>query len=223
MWFAGPTHRGPDAGRPAALRPGFDLKPGMRVGLYGGSFNPAHEGHTHVADTTRRRLGLDRVIWLVSPQNPLKRAPASDLAARMANARGLAHGPAMIVSDIEARLGTAYTVDVVRQLKARFPGVRFVWLMGADNLMGFHRWRGWTEIMRLVPVAVVARPGFELAGGAAVAAKRFSAARRPQSAARTLADARPPAWTYLTAPLRHVSSTALRRRARVQNPPKNPS
>jgi nicotinate-nucleotide adenylyltransferase len=186
----------------------------MKVGLYGGSFNPAHEGHAHVAETGLARLGLDRVIWLVSPQNPLKRSRPAELAARLAGARAMAHGPSMIVSDLEARLGSAYTIDVVRILKARFPGVRFVWLMGADSLAGFHRWRGWTEIMREIPVAVVARPGFELAGGLSPAARRFGHARRPATQAGALARTRPPAWVYLTAPLNFLSSTSLRRKSK---------
>src|SRR3954470_23274469 len=143
MWFAGPARLVPEAGRPSAQRLGFHLEPGMRVGLFGGSFNPAHEGHAHVAETALQRLHLDRVIWLVSPQNPLKAASeTADLAERMAGARRLARGPAMIVSDAESRLGSQYTIDIVRTLKARFPGVDFVWIMGADSLASFHRWRG---------------------------------------------------------------------------------
>lgn len=214
MSFAGRARRVPDAGRPAALRLGFDLRPGMRVGLFGGSFNPAHQGHAHVAETARVRLRLDRVIWLVSPQNPLKRRQPADLAERMAAAGQFARGPSMIVSDLESRLGVTYSIDVIRILKARFPGVRLVWVMGADNLSGFHRWRGWTEIMRAVPVAVVARPGFVLAGGLSAAARRFAFARRPASQAGRLAGMRPPAWVYLTAPLNFLSSTSLRRQAR---------
>jgi nicotinate-nucleotide adenylyltransferase len=191
---------------------GFDLTPGMRVGLYGGSFNPAHEGHAHVARTALRRLRLDRVIWLVSPQNPLK--PADGTAShdqRIDSARRHAPGRAMIVSGVEARLGSRYTVDTVRALKARFPSVRFVWIMGADNLASFHHWRGWTQIMREVPVAIVSRPGDALKSRLSPAARRFARRRLPQSAARTLADRAPPAWVYLTAPLNDVSSTALRR------------
>ena len=161
------------------------------MGLYGGSFNPAHEGHAHVARIALVRLGLDRVIWLVSPQNPLKREGAADLAERMAGARRLARGPAMIVSDLEARLGIRYTVDLVRLMRARYPAVRFVWLMGADNLAGFHRWRGWAEIMRRVPVCVVARPGWALkgslvAGGAPIC---LGAAARQRGAAAGAGDA----------------------------------
>jgi nicotinate-nucleotide adenylyltransferase len=185
----------------------------MRVGLYGGSFNPAHEGHAHVAQTALVRLGLDRVVWLVSPQNPLKSAPpASDLAARVAGAREQAHGPAMIVSDIEARLGFRYSIDIIRALRGRYPGVRFVWVMGADSLASFHRWRGWAEILRLIPVCVVARPGWGIRGQLAPAARRFAWARRPSSEARKLANLPPPAWIFLTAPLNFASSTEIRRR-----------
>ena len=185
----------------------------MRVGLYGGSFNPAHEGHVHVAETARRRLALDRVIWLVSPQNPLKTAhETADLAQRMAGARGLAKGPGMIVSDIETRLGSAYTIDTVRALKQRFPGVNFVWIMGADSLAGFHRWRGWTQIMREVPVAVVSRPWISLRSRFSPAAARFAHYRRPSSQAIRLAGATTPAWVFLFGRFNFQSSTALRER-----------
>jgi nicotinate-nucleotide adenylyltransferase len=185
----------------------------MRVGLYGGSFNPAHEGHAHVAETAKRRLHLDRVIWLVSPQNPLKsRHETADLAERMASARSLAKGPGMIVSDVESRLGSAYTIDTIRALKRRFPGVKFVWIMGADSLASFHRWRGWVQIMREVPVAVVSRPWISLKSRFSPAALRFAPYRLPSTAALRLADARPPAWVFLFGRFNFLSSTALRDR-----------
>jgi nicotinate-nucleotide adenylyltransferase len=215
MWSAGRAPRRPVAGRPAGLRLGFHLAPGMRVGLFGGSFNPAHEGHAHVAETARRRLRLDKVIWLVSPQNPLKPThETASLAARMAGARRYARGPAMIVSDAEGRLGSQYTIDTVRALKARFPGVKFVWIMGADGLASFHRWRGWTEIMREIPVAVVSRPWVSLKSRFAPAARRFARFRRPSASAARLPGATPPAWVFLRAPLNFQSSTALRERLR---------
>src|SRR5271163_4334682 len=180
MWFAGPAARVPAAGRPSVLRLGFDLKPGMRVGLFGGSFNPAHDGHAHVAETALRRLGLDRIIWLVSPQNPLKPSHETDAhTRRLWGALRYAEGPSMIVSDAEVKIGSRYTVDTVRALKARFPGVRFVWIMGADSLAGFHRWRGWTQIMREVPLAVVDRPWITLKSRFSPAARRFAHARVP--------------------------------------------
>lgn len=205
--------RGP-GGRPGALRLGFALTLGLRVGLYGGSFNPAHAGHAHVAETARERLRLDRVIWLVSPQNPLKSsAETASLAARMAGARRVAKGRAMIVADAETRLGVRYTIDAIRALKARHPGVKFVWIMGADGLAGFHRWHGWTEIFGEIPIAVIARPGFSLQSRAAPAARRFARFRRPAADAASLPGAAPPAWAFLTAPLHFHSSTALRRAA----------
>nr|WP_275945267.1 nicotinate-nucleotide adenylyltransferase [Brevundimonas nasdae] len=193
------------------MRDGLILSPGMKVGLFGGSFNPAHDGHAHVAETAQRRLGLDRVVWLVSPQNPLKDARHSaPLADRMASAREHAHGPSMIVSDFETRAGVAWTVDTLRLLVARHPGVHFVWLMGSDNLASFHRWRGWTDIMRLMPVAVIARPGSLLDSRTAPAAARFAGARVPAEQAGLLATLAAPAWTYLTAPLNPRSSSAIR-------------
>jgi nicotinate-nucleotide adenylyltransferase len=199
------------------LRDGLDLSPGMTVGLFGGSFNPAHDGHLHVAETALNRLGLDRVVWLVSPQNPLKgRHETAPLEDRLASARAWARGPSMIVSDVETRMGTRWTIDTLRALKARHPGVRFVWLMGSDNLAGFHRWRGWTDIMRMMPVAVIARPGSMLESRSAPAARRFASWRVPQDQARLLSHLEAPAWTYLTAPLNRSSSTALRASARRQ-------
>jgi nicotinate-nucleotide adenylyltransferase len=183
----------------------------MRVGLFGGSFNPAHPGHAHVAETAQKRLGLDRVIWLVTPQNPLKSArDAAPLAERLASARTQAKGPSMIVSDAETRIGSQYTLDTLRVLKARFPGVRFVWIMGADNLASFHRWRGWVEIMRNTPVAVVARPDSLHKSRAGPTARRFASARLATREAPLLARAKAPAWVYLRGPLNFASSTALR-------------
>jgi nicotinate-nucleotide adenylyltransferase len=197
--------------RASALRLGFHLEPGMRVGLFGGSFNPAHDGHAHVAETALMRLGLDRVIWLVSPQNPLKSARhTAPLEKRLASARRFARGPAMIVSAAEDRLGTRYSLDTLRALQTRFPAVRFVWVMGADNLATFHLWRGWPEILRTVPVAVVARPGALLQGRLAPAARAFGWARLGEAAARVLPQTPPPAWIYLNAPLNEASSTHLR-------------
>jgi nicotinate-nucleotide adenylyltransferase len=212
MWFAGPARLTSTAGRPGALRPGFHLEPGMTVGLYGGSFNPAHEGHAHVAETALTRLGLDRLIWLVSPQNPLKSGHETEaLERRIAAVRRYAASPSMIVADAETRMGSQYTIDTVRVLKARFPGVRFVWVMGADSLASFHRWRGWTQIMSQLPVAVVSRPWTGLKSRFSPAARRFAHARIPAAAARTLPYRTAPAWVYLPGPLSFASSTALRR------------
>ncbi len=202
----------PSKARPDSLRLGFTLSRGMRVGLFGGSFNPAHDGHTHVAETALVRLGLDRVIWLVSPQNPLKRDGAAPRAERLAGARQFARGRRMIVSDAETRFGVRYTIDTLTRFRSRFPGVHFVWIMGADNLAQIHRWRGWPDIFRTVPIAVVARPG----GGAeararlAPAARRFASARLGENAGPILAYQKAPAIITLEAPLHPASSTAIR-------------
>ena len=210
MWSAGPAPHPQGGNRHGALDLRLGLKPGMSVGLFGGSFDPAHEGHAHVAETVLKRLGLDRVIWLVSPGNPLKpRAPA-ELKRRMASAEAMARGPRMIVSDAESRLGVRYTIDTVRALKARYPGVRFVWIMGADSLKDLHRWRGWTQLMDEIPMAIVARPGSAIRSRLAPAARRYAHARLPSGAARRLASSTPPAWTFLRAPWSFASSTALR-------------
>jgi nicotinate-nucleotide adenylyltransferase len=211
MFQAGPAPFKPAVAR-GALRDGLSLSPGMRVGLFGGSFNPPHTGHLHVAETARIRLGLDKVVWLVSPQNPLKSSgETAGLEQRMAWVRDLAHGPDMIVSDVETRIDTQWTVDTLRLLKARHPGVKFVWIMGSDNLMGFHHWKGWTDIARLMPMAVVARPGSILGSRFAPTSTFFADRRVPASRAPILAEMEAPAWVYLTAPLNPQSSTAIRK------------
>jgi nicotinate-nucleotide adenylyltransferase len=212
MWFAGAARRVPEGVVHGALDLKLPLQPGMRVGLFGGSFDPAHEGHALVAETALKRLGLDKVIWLVSPGNPLKPNAPAGLGRRMASARRVARGPGMIVSDAESRIGHRYTIDTVRAFKARYPGVRFVWIMGADSLLGFHRWRGWTELMREIPMAIITRPGSAIRSRLAPAARRFAHARLPSSRARRLAFATPPAWIFLRAPWSFASSTTLRSR-----------
>jgi nicotinate-nucleotide adenylyltransferase len=186
------------------------LRP-RRVGLLGGSFNPAHGGHLHVSREALKRLDLDEVWWLVSPQNPLKpRAGMGGLEERLANARAVARHPRIKVTDLETRLGTSYTADTLAALKRRFPHTRFVWLMGADNLMQIDRWKDWQQIFHALPIAVLARPSYSLKALAAKAARRFARAKLPESAARSLATAEPPAWVFLHGPLSPVSATAIR-------------
>jgi nicotinate-nucleotide adenylyltransferase len=188
------------------------LAPGMRVGLFGGTFDPPHAGHLHVARTAMRRLKLDRVWWLVSPQNPLKTRQAGDLSRRMDAVAALAGEPRMVISDIEARLGINRTVDLMRELKRRYPGVRFVWIMGADNLSSIHRWGHWREVFASYPVAVVSRPTDAVRARLSPAARIHARDRLPESQARILADCAAPAWIYLTEPYHPHSSTALRNR-----------
>jgi len=189
--------------------------PGQVVGLFGGSFDPPHPGHLHLSCEALKRLGLDQLWWLVSPGNPLKRHPPAPLALRLADARAMAGHPRITITDIEARLGTRATADTLAALQRRYPGVRFVWVMGADNLAGLHRWGKWQEIMARVPVAVFARPGQRMAALTARAAQQYAAHRLPERAARVLGRAGPPAWIYLDMPMRGESSTALRNAAKA--------
>jgi nicotinate-nucleotide adenylyltransferase len=183
---------------------------GMRIGLLGGSFDPAHAGHAHVARTGLARLDLDAVWWLVSPQNPLK-AQSSPLPARMASARQVARGRRMVVTDLETKLGTAYTIDTITALKKRYHGVHFVWLMGGDNLTGFQRWRGWDDIARAVPICVVSRPGGRSGVRMGKLAMRFAIGRMREEQALLLPVTAAPAWAYISARWNPESSTRLRR------------
>ncbi len=197
-------------------RPDPDLRvpmaaPRMRIGLLGGSFNPAHAAHRQISLAALKRLGLDQVWWLVSPGNPLKDAgQAPDLEARIAAARAVARHPKIVVTGFEARRPSAYTIDTIRFLKQRYPAVHFVWLMGADNLASFHRWRAWEELFGLVPIAVLDRPGYRLKARASRAAQRFAFAALDETDARGLAGMELPVWTLLTLPLSSLSSTQLR-------------
>lgn len=185
--------------------------PGMRIGLFGGTFDPAHSGHLHVAETAMRRLGLDRVWWLVTPQNPFK-PKSRPVFARMASAAAITRGTRMVVTDLEGRLGLRYSADTIAALKRRWPGVKFVWIMGGDNLRGFVKWRRWRDIMRSVPIAVVARE--KIASGAldSAAFAQFAHRRIPLERARALPGATAPAWTYISGHLDPNSSTAIRAR-----------
>lgn len=182
-----------------------------RVGLLGGSFNPAHAGHLRISRIALERLGLDQVWWLVSPQNPLKpEAGMAPLGERLAAAAGIARDPRIHVTGIEQTLGTRYTVDTLAVLRRRFPRVRFVWIMGADNLIQIARWHRWPEVFAIVPVAVFTRPPYSLRALTGVAARRFATARRRESRARALADLPPPAWVFLTTWPNAVSATRIR-------------
>ncbi|WP_439136631.1 nicotinate-nucleotide adenylyltransferase [Roseicyclus sp.] len=185
---------------------------GQTIGLFGGSFDPAHLGHLHVSREALKRFGLDRVWWLVSPGNPLKSKGPAPLAQRLAAAHALVDHPRIIITDIEARIGTRYTAQTIAALQALYPGVRFVWLMGADNLAQFHRWQDWQEIMARVSVGVLARPGSRIAARTAKAAGIYRHAKLPAEAARLLAHATPPTWCFVNLPMIDASSSAIRAR-----------
>ena len=185
--------------------------PGRRIGLLGGSFNPAHRGHLEISRTALDRLGLDQVWWLVSPQNPLKpERGMAPLRQRLTGARRLAHGPRLRASALESALGTVYSADTVTALTRRLPRCHFVWLMGADNLIQISAWKDWETIFRTLPVAVFDRPSYSLRALAATAARRFAGQRLPEAAARDLAERTPPAWVFIHQRLNPQSSTRIR-------------
>ena len=185
----------------------------LRVGLLGGSFNPAHAGHRYISLEAMRRLALDQVWWLVSPQNPLKAAAGmAPLAERLAVGAAVARHPRIRVLPLETRLGTRYTADTIRRLAA-WPDHRFVWLMGADNLAQLPRWRHWRQILAACPVAVFERHPYSYAALAGPAARGFAAARLPEPRARALADSPAPAWVFVRVRPHPASATAIRARA----------
>ena len=183
-----------------------------RVGILGGSFNPAHSGHLHITALALDLLHLDEAWWLVAPQNPLK--SADELAPfpdRVAAARSLANGvPRIVVTDLEQEMGTRSTVATVEALQLREPAAGFVWIMGADNLAELHRWKNWTRLLELVPVAVFDRPSYSFLALKGIAARRFADARRTRREAGLLAGATPPAWVFLWTAFDPASATAMR-------------
>jgi nicotinate-nucleotide adenylyltransferase len=184
---------------------------GLRIGLLGGSFNPPHEAHRAISQFAMKRLRLDRVWWLVSPGNPLKNGyGANDILARASAARKIACDPRIDVTCLEAVIGTRYTVDTISYLRRRCAGARFVWIMGADNLAQFHHWDDWQGIAAQVPIAVIDRPPQSFRALAAPAALALARDRLPENEAWQLADAKPPAWVFLTGMKLSLSSTKLR-------------
>jgi nicotinate-nucleotide adenylyltransferase len=180
----------------------------------GGSFNPPHAGHRLAAEEALQRLGLDELWWIVTPGNPLKsHGDLKPLTDRLRAVRALALDPRMRVTSFEAALGSPYTAVTLKFLKRRYPTVRFVWVMGADNLATFHRWQDWRGIAAAMPIAVVDRPDHRLPALASKTAKALERSRIPEAKARALASMPPPAWVFLTNPLAPHSSTAIRQAA----------
>lgn len=191
------------------MRQGFPVAGrGMVIGLLGGSFDPAHEGHVHITREALKRLGLDQVWWLVSPGNPLKARQPAPLADRMARAGSVMKHPRVKITALEASLGTRATADTIDRLREIYPGVTFVWLMGADNLVQFHKWGRWRDILRAVPVGVLARPGSGVAARLSLAARAFRVHRVERG--ENLRGRIPPVWAFVNLPMNNASSTAIR-------------
>jgi nicotinate-nucleotide adenylyltransferase len=188
------------------------VEDGMVVGLFGGSFNPPHEGHRLVAEIAIRKLGLDQLWWMVTPGNPLKsKRYLAPLAERIAQSEKLASDPKIRVTAFEKALGLNYTAQVLDRIRSRNPRVRFIWIMGADNLRDFHRWQNWRKIAKTFPIAVVDRPGATLSFLSSTMAKTFDYARIDEDDANTLSRIPAPAWTFIHGPRSTLSSTAIRK------------
>jgi nicotinate-nucleotide adenylyltransferase len=193
------------------MRQGFPIaNKGMVIGLLGGSFDPAHEGHVHITREALKRLGLDQIWWLVTPANPLKARQPAPMADRLARARAVMRDPRVKITALEEALGTRATADTIDRLKVIYPGVTFVWLMGADNLVQFHRWGRWRDILRAAPVGALARPGSGVAARLSVAARAFRVHRVKRG--ETLLGRKPPVWAFVNLPMNDASSSEIRAR-----------
>ncbi len=183
---------------------------GMVIGLLGGSFDPAHEGHVLITREALKRMGLDQVWWLVTPGNPLKPRQPAPMGDRLAQAGRVMRDPRVKITALEERLGTRATFDTIRRLKAIYPGVTFVWLMGADNLVQFHRWGRWRDILRMVAVGVLARPGAGVHARLSVAARAFRVHQVDRG--ENLRGRKPPVWAFVNLPMNDASSSEIRAR-----------
>lgn len=187
----------------------------MKIGVLGGSFNPAHDGHRYISLMALRLLGLDAVWWLVSPQNPLKSLThMAEYEDRLTSARAIASHPRIIISDFERKLGQSHTVHTLTSLKQTYPGRKFVWLMGADNLIQFPSWHQWERIMKLVPIAVFNRPGYTYQALNGKTARKYNRYRlKTESGGHSLlslVDKKPPCWAYVAQTTHKLSSTHIR-------------
>lgn len=194
------------------------IRPGLTIGLLGGSFDPPHQGHVHITREALKRFGLDRVWWLVSPGNPLKAHGPAPLDDRMAAARAIMQHPKVEISDFEARAGTRFTAETLAALIKAYPGARFVWLMGADNLVQLPQWQDWERIMDTVPIGVLARPGDRIRARNSKAARVYAAARIRGRESLKLARAEAPAWCFVNVPMSDESSSAIRARGGWRKP-----
>lgn len=198
--------------------PSFGPQTKITVGLLGGSFNPAHDGHVYISEIALKKLGLDQVWWLVSPQNPLK--PKKGMAAledRIRSARNIVKHPQIHITALETQLGTRYTADTLKALRRRYPNIRFVWIMGADNLENFHRWKDWAQIFASTGLAVFHRPSYALRALSSKAVQRFKKYRHVDRQAPVLKCKKAPAWVFLPIRGMNISATDIRQRLNVKD------
>jgi len=195
--------------------PSFGPQTKLTIGLLGGSFNPAHEGHLNISKLALKQLGLDGVWWLVSPQNPLKpKKGMASIEKRVFSAHKIVKHPKIRITTLETRLATRYTADTLKALCKRYPNIRFVWIMGADNLAHFHRWKNWQSIFETTRIAIYHRPTYALKALSSQTAKRFSTARLSPKKAQIIAQMKPPAWSFLPIRGKNVSATDIRSRSK---------
>jgi nicotinate-nucleotide adenylyltransferase len=188
------------------------VEPGLTIGLLGGSFDPPHEGHVHITKLALKIFNLSKIWWLVCPENPIKSLTPSDLNSRFFASKKIMKHPSVVITDLERKFKTKYTFQTLIKLKKLYPSTKFVWLMGADNLINFHHWKNCDWIMKNIPVGVLARPEEQIKAGLSRTAIKFGNYRLPKEKSIILSNYIPPVWTLSTGPMRNISSTEIRKK-----------
>ena len=188
------------------------VEPGLTIGLLGGSFDPPHEGHVHITKLALKIFNLSKIWWLVCPENPIKSVTPSDINSRFLASKKIMKHPSVVITDLERKFKTKYTFQTLIKLKKLYPSTKFVWLMGADNLITFHHWKNWDWIMKNIPVGVLARPEEQIKAGLSHAAIKFRNYRLPKEKSIILSNYIPPVWTLSNGPMRNISSTEIRKK-----------
>ena len=188
------------------------VEPGLTIGLLGGSFDPPHEGHVHITKLALKIFNLSKIWWLVCPENPIKNVTPSDINSRFLASKKIMKHPSVVITDLEKKFETKYTFQTLIKLKKLYPSTKFVWLMGADNLINFHHWKNWDWIMKNIPVGVLARPEEQIKAGLSHAAIKFRNYRLPKEKSIILSNYIPPVWTLSNGPMRNISSTEIRKK-----------
>ena len=186
------------------------VEPGLTIGLLGGSFDPPHEGHVHITKLALKIFNLSKIWWLVCPENPIKSVTPSDVNSRFLASKKIMKHPSVVITDLERKFKTKYTFQTLIKLKKLYPSTKFVWLMGADNLINFHHWKNCDWIMKNIPIGVLARPEEQIKAGLSRTAIKFGNYRLPKEKSIILSNYIPPVWTLSTGPMRNISSTEIR-------------